>query len=128
MLVKLLLDENLSPAVSEKLRRDGFDVVHVRDRKLSGKSDHDVLKRAYAEDRVLVTSNVEDFRRLAAARELHPGIVLVLDGDLIRVEQEAVVRKALSLLQQECVAGRDLVNRVLRIGRQVGGTFEELPR
>jgi predicted nuclease of predicted toxin-antitoxin system len=128
MLVKLLLDENLSPTVAAKLRIEGFDVVHIRDRKLSGKSDRHVLERAYSEDRVLVTSNAEDFRKLAAAREIHPGIVFVVDGDLLRDEQEKVLRKTISVIQQELVAVRDLVNRVLRIGREPDWTFEDLPR
>jgi predicted nuclease of predicted toxin-antitoxin system len=128
MLVKLLLDENLSPTVAARLRIEGFDVVHVRDRKLSGKSDHHVLERAYSEDRILVTSNAEDFRKLAAAREIHPGIVLIVDGDLLRDEQEKVLRKTISVIQQEHVAGRDLVNRVLRIGREPDWNLTELSR
>jgi len=60
--VKLLLDENLSPKVAEILRdADGIDAVHVRDRGLLRASDAVVLERAYAEDRVLATKNVDDF-------------------------------------------------------------------
>jgi predicted nuclease of predicted toxin-antitoxin system len=120
MQVKLLLDENLSPTVGAKLRQDGFDVVHVRDRKLSGRSDREILDKAYAEDRV--------FRKLADARELHPGIVLVVDGDLLRAEQEEVVRRALAALRNEHEAGRDLMNRALYIGREAGWKFEERHR
>jgi predicted nuclease of predicted toxin-antitoxin system len=53
--VKLLLDENLSPAAAAPLAADGIDACHVRDRGILGASDHDVLERAYEEDRVLVT-------------------------------------------------------------------------
>jgi predicted nuclease of predicted toxin-antitoxin system len=68
--VKLLLDETLSPAAAVALAADGIDACHVRDRGILGASDHDVLERAYQEDRVLVTSNVDDFVKLAAAREI----------------------------------------------------------
>jgi predicted nuclease of predicted toxin-antitoxin system len=52
--VKLLLDENLSPRVAVILRdADGIDAIHVRDRGLLRASDHAVLERAYADDRVL---------------------------------------------------------------------------
>jgi predicted nuclease of predicted toxin-antitoxin system len=72
--VKLRLDENISPKVGEMLRdQDGLDAVHVRERGLLQAADRDVLERAYAEDRVLVTKNVEDFVKLARARDLHPG-------------------------------------------------------
>ena len=112
MNVKLLLDENISPKVGEMLRaQDGLDAVHVRERGLLQAPDHDVLDRAYAENRVLVTKNVEDFVKLARARDLHPGVILLEDGDLVRDEQLRVVRAAVAFLVPE----RDLVNRVLRV-------------
>jgi predicted nuclease of predicted toxin-antitoxin system len=40
-------------------------VVHVRDRALLEASDAVVLACAYKEDRILVTSNVDDFAKLA---------------------------------------------------------------
>jgi predicted nuclease of predicted toxin-antitoxin system len=90
--VKLLLDENISPKVAEILcREDGIDVCHLRDRGGLGTPDHEVLDLAFAEDRVLVTSNVADFVKLARARELHPGIVLVEEGGLRRDEQPIAV-------------------------------------
>ncbi|HEV3188988.1 MAG TPA: DUF5615 family PIN-like protein [Polyangiaceae bacterium] len=124
MNVKLLLDENVSPMVAETLRKeDGVDAVHVRDRGLLGALDHTVLEAAFAEDRVLVTSNVDDFVKLARARELHPGIVLIEDGGLFRAEQLQVVRKAIAALGGQ----RDLVNRVLRIWLDGSPVLEEIP-
>ncbi|MDP8999568.1 MAG: DUF5615 family PIN-like protein [Myxococcota bacterium] len=124
MNVKLLLDENLSPRVAETLiREDGVDAVHVRDRGLLGALDRRVLDAAFAEDRVLVTSNVDDFVTLARAREVHSGIVLIEDGGLLREEQLQVVRKAIAVLQGE----RDLVNGVLRIWLDGHVIFEEIP-
>jgi predicted nuclease of predicted toxin-antitoxin system len=120
--VKLRLDENISPKVGEMLRdQDGLDAVHVRERGLLQAADRDVLERAYAEDRVLVTKNVEDFVKLARARDLHPGIVLLEDGDLVRDEQLRVVRAAVALLGPE----RDLVNRVLRVWADGRHVFED---
>lgn len=116
--VKLLLDENLSPKVSEALGSAGVDVCHARDRDLLGASDAEVLDRAFTEDRVLVTSNVEDFAKLARARELHCGIVLVEDGQLLRHEQLDVVRRAIEAIEQH----GDMANTILRIARD--GTFE----
>jgi predicted nuclease of predicted toxin-antitoxin system len=122
--VKLLLDENVSPRVGEILRdQDGLDAVHVRDRGLLQAPDAVVLERSYAEDRVLVTKNVEDFVKLARARELHPGIILLEDGDLVRDEQLQVVRAAVAILRPE----PDLVNRVLRVWANGTSVFEEVP-
>jgi len=50
--MKLLLDENLSPALSRFLIEDGHDVVHVRDRGLASATDDVVRALAAAEGRV----------------------------------------------------------------------------
>ncbi len=124
MNVKLLLDENLSPWVAQLLRtEEGLDAVHVRDRGLLETDDRLVLERAYREDRILVTCNVDDFLKFARARELHAGVVLVEDGDLGRDEQLQVVRRAVNALQGE----PDLVNRVLRIWVDGQVVFEDVP-
>lgn len=125
--VKLLLDENLSPSVAVALCRDGLDVAHVRDRGLNGATDAEVLSKAYEEDRILVTANVGDFEQLARAHEVHPGIVLVEDGDLLRDEQAEITRRAIAAIAAEHQAGRDMVNRVLRISRDGDPRLEDLP-
>lgn len=122
-MAKLLLDENLSPRAAIELRGDGHDVVHLRERGRLGISDPEVLELAFAEDRVLVTANVGDFRKLAAACELHAGIVAILDGGLRRDEQREVLRRVIVALE----AGDDLVNRVLTVALDGGFCIEELP-
>ena len=124
---KLLLDENLSPSIAVALRSDGVDVARVRDRGLTGATDAEVMERAYDEDRILVTANVADFDKLARARELHAGIVLIEDGALLRDEQETVVRQALAAIQAELDHGRDMVNRALRIDLAGAKSFETVP-
>lgn len=124
---KLLIDENLSPVIAVALRAAGVDAAHVRDRGLIAATDAEVLARAYAEDRILVTANVEDFVKLARARDLHPGIVLIEDGALLRHEQEQVIRDALAAIEAEQAAGRDMVNRLLRINMAGAKTFETVP-
>jgi predicted nuclease of predicted toxin-antitoxin system len=122
--VKLLLDENLSPTVAQKLREEGLDVAHVRDRGLLAATDAEVLEKATAEDRIVVTSNVDDFLTMARATEVHGGMVFVEDGSLLRDEQERVVRHAVALITAEYEANRDLLNRVLRIGLSGNAAFE----
>lgn len=60
---KLLLDENLSPSIAVTLTREGYDVVHVRDRGLLQATDAQVFARAFDEDRIVVTFNCEDFKK-----------------------------------------------------------------
>ena len=76
-----------SPAAAVALIADGIDAYHVRDRGILGATDHELLERAFDEDRILITSNVDDFAKLASAREIHAGIVLIERAGLLRDEQ-----------------------------------------
>jgi predicted nuclease of predicted toxin-antitoxin system len=67
--MKLLLDEMYAPAIAEQLRARGHDVASLHDpsyRALEGEPDEDVWAAAVADDRALVSENVQDFRRLEA--------------------------------------------------------------
>lgn len=63
VLLKILIDEDLSPWVAERLRVDQLmDAVHVRDRGRLGRPDREVLELAFTEDRILVyRRNVRPF-------------------------------------------------------------------
>ena len=79
----LLLDEMLSGEIARQLRERGHDVRAVaEDRELIGVADEDVLARATAEGRRVVTANVRDFAALHAewvnAGRSHSGIVYVV--------------------------------------------------
>ncbi len=80
--MKALLDEQLSPRIAELLRDWGHDVEAVGERRdLVGRSDRLILEVATAEERVVITNNVKDFRPLAAERlarcETHAGLILL---------------------------------------------------
>jgi predicted nuclease of predicted toxin-antitoxin system len=122
--LKLLLDENISPKVGEQLRTDGVDAVGVRDRGLLQAEDRVVLARAFVEERVLVTKNIDHFEKLANARAIHAGIVFLEDGAMNRDQQLRVIRLVVNHLKNE----PDLVNRVLRVSTDGTMNFEELPR
>jgi len=73
----LLLDGMYPPALAERLRAAGRDVVAVAvDRELVGCDDGAVLRHAAAADRCLVTENVRDFAVLGQYVE-HAGILFV---------------------------------------------------
>jgi predicted nuclease of predicted toxin-antitoxin system len=121
--VKLLLDENLSPAAAVALIADGIDACHVRDRGILGATDQELLERAYNEDRILVTSNVADFEKLAQAREIHSGIVLIERAGLLRDEQIVLIKEIAAVLLEHGT----MVNEVLRVADDRSMSFETLP-
>jgi predicted nuclease of predicted toxin-antitoxin system len=66
--IKLLTDENISPRVVSFLRRNGFDVLDVKDLGLNGTSDQILLDLAFKEQRFVVTHDA-DFGTLAINNE-----------------------------------------------------------
>ncbi len=75
--MRFLIDEMFPPGTCVRLAELGHDAVHVRDRGVDARPDHEVAAVAAREDRVLVTENVKD---VAAERDLV--IVCVLKSRL----------------------------------------------
>lgn len=80
--MKLLLDEQISGKVSERLRGRGHDALAVTaDPALRGLSDPDLFEVAQRQKRAVVTYNRADFeaiiREYAAANREHHGLVIV---------------------------------------------------
>jgi hypothetical protein len=78
-LTGLVLDEMYPPALAQRLRTGGHDVVAVLDVEvgLASKSDEDVLTWASRNNRCVVTENVSDFARLAGQGLAHSGLIFV---------------------------------------------------
>jgi len=80
--VRLFIDECLSPTLARRLNETGeLEAVHPLDVGRRGESDRKVLERCLAEDRVIVTGNARDFRKLIGTVELHPGLIILPASD-----------------------------------------------
>jgi uncharacterized protein YbjT (DUF2867 family) len=80
--VKLLLDEQISGKVAERLRERGHDVIAATDDPgLRSLSDPDLFEAAQRQGRALVTYNQVDFepiiREYAQTNREHHGLVIV---------------------------------------------------
>ena len=77
----------MSPRLVLLLWSEGHEVrgtiIHVRNRRLNGASDHTIWRAAIDEDRTVCTINGKDFKKLAAATGLHPGVIDIPRGDTI---------------------------------------------
>jgi hypothetical protein len=78
----LLLDEMLSDTIAQQLRAKGHDgQAVVADPSLASLPDDQILSRAAATGRALVTANIKDFMpldaRYRAAGQAHAGLILV---------------------------------------------------
>jgi predicted nuclease of predicted toxin-antitoxin system len=80
--LRLLVDECLlNKLLLDALTAAGHDVQTVRQTNLLSKPDDAVFAHAIAENRIVITSNCDDFTELSnahiAAKEHHPGVLLV---------------------------------------------------
>ncbi len=79
--MKLYLDEDISPKVSEILRKKGMDAVSAHEAGMLEASDDEQLVFATTEGRVMVTRNRGDFITLSVQffedLKPHEGLIIV---------------------------------------------------
>ena len=74
--MKFKVDENLPTEYAPILREAGFEAATVSDEKLSGAGDSVLSERCRAEDRVLMTLDLDFANVQAYPPKSHPGIVV----------------------------------------------------
>lgn len=94
--MRVLANENVSSTVIHGLQANGHDVVAVKDWQ-PGAGDEAILRRAQAEERILITHD-KDFGELAYRRRL-PGACGIVLLRLSGADSDADNRRALSVLQ-----------------------------
>jgi predicted nuclease of predicted toxin-antitoxin system len=118
--VRFLIDNNLSPVVANLLNQTGHDAVHVRDYDMTAATDPEVMDRAAAETRILVSADTDFGALLAQQGTDRPSLLLVrrLSGRRA-TEQVAVILANLNTIADDLEAGAIVVlaDDVLRIRR-----------
>jgi predicted nuclease of predicted toxin-antitoxin system len=126
--VRFFIDECVSPSLSRHLNKSGLhDAIHPRDRGRLREPDRVVFARAIAEDRIIVTENADDFRKLAVGVDLHPGLIIL--PSIARLEAERLMDLVIDyLLRVNAERPQDvLVNSVLTITAARSIRIEPLP-
>jgi predicted nuclease of predicted toxin-antitoxin system len=78
--LRVLADENIGPAVVTGLRKRGWDVRSAAEERLVGAIDADVLARATATDRIVITHDLAFGRDSLARAAAFVGIVYLRPG------------------------------------------------
>jgi predicted nuclease of predicted toxin-antitoxin system len=124
--VRLFIDECLSPSLARRLNVTGeHEAIHPLDVGRRGEADYKVIERCLAEDRIIVSENARDFRRLLGKLELHPGLIL-----LPAVDREAtweLLLRVIAFLNARGDPAQLLVNHEVAIGLDGVITLSALP-
>ena len=123
--MRLFIDECLSPLLASRLNAtEEYDAIHPLDVGRRGEADYTILNRCLAEDRVIVSENARDFRKLLGKVELHPGLILVP-----AIDREGTWRLLLRVIEFLTARGdpmRLMVNNVAEIDSSSAITLSAL--
>ncbi|WP_246725386.1 DUF5615 family PIN-like protein [Beijerinckia sp. L45] len=109
-MIKLLIDECLSVALTHLARDRGFFAEHVTYIGLGGYSDWTLMPIIQRYDFLFVTNNRLDFLKLHGALDVHNGLIIIVPN-VSRRQQIALFDRALDRLETL----PDLINKVLEI-------------
>lgn len=125
--MRFFIDELLSPQLAIRLNRsDRHEAIHPLHVGRRGEPDHRVLAWCVAEDRILVTQNARDFRRLVGKTDLHPGLIILPCLD--REGTWTLLKAAIAFLEKKNRPMDAMVSHVLEIDEAGKLTFAPLPR
>jgi predicted nuclease of predicted toxin-antitoxin system len=96
--MRLLLDENISPALVGRLAEIGIYAQSVPHVGLAGRADRVVWQYALDRDFTVVTVNARDFIELLDVA-VHPGLIVLRERGLSREEQWKRIKPVIDYVQ-----------------------------
>ncbi len=102
--VKFLVDESTGSQVAEALQTAGYDALYVG-QLMPGAKDKQILARAYAESRILVTNDKDFGERVYRSREPHAGVIL------LRLKKDVPQKRVAVLLRLIASVGQGLQDK-----------------
>ena len=124
-MMRLLLDENISPALVRLLADIDVYSQSVPHVGLAGRPDHVVWQYALDHDFAVVTTNARDFIELLDA-PVHPGLIVLRESGLSRQEQWEWLR---FVIEQVKKSGDEdfLLNKLIEISGVGQFKVREIP-
>jgi predicted nuclease of predicted toxin-antitoxin system len=103
--VKLLLDQGLPRTATAKLATLSWDVVHVGEIGMAAATDQEILRRALAEQRAVVTLDADFHTILALENASAPSVIRVRIEGLRGAELAALIVRVVRVCEADLVAG-----------------------
>lgn len=103
--MKFLADMGISPRTAAKLRREGYDAVHLVEEELEKLEDREILTKARNEERIILTVDLDFGYLLAVSGAILPSVVLFRLGNESREVIEEYLDDVLLQFSAELMAG-----------------------
>lgn len=114
--MRFLIDNALSPTLSERLNVAGHESAHVRDYGMQAAADEEIFVRAQEEQRIVVSADTDFGTLLATRRERSPSVILFRHGTQRRPERQAeILLSNLGIIEADLAAGSIVVIEPSRI-------------
>lgn len=95
--MKFLADMGISLRIVEWLRERGYDTVHLRDQGLQLLSDGEIIEKAYQENRIILTVDLDFPQLLATSKKVLPSVILFRLGN----ENYNLINERLTVILRE---------------------------
>jgi predicted nuclease of predicted toxin-antitoxin system len=103
--MKFLADMGIFPQTVIRLKREGYDAIHLVDEGLQRLEDREILEKARQEQRVILTVDSDFSQLLAETREDLPSVVFFRLRDQSRVVLEARLWEVLEKCHEDLEIG-----------------------
>ncbi len=103
--MKLLLDQGTPRSAADILRRAGFEVVHTGEIGLAQAEDSEIIRRASAENRVVVTLDADFHMLLALTQAIKPSAIRIRIEGLRAEEFSRLLQNVLHQCTEDLEAG-----------------------
>ena len=117
------IDECLTLALVAKAHSRGHQATHVAFMGLQGEKDWDLLPMLIEKNYVLVTNNGEEFKMRYAKLDIHPGLVIIVPGGIVKEKQVELFDLALDVIEKL----NDTINKVIEVAEDGTVTVNDLP-
>lgn len=88
--MKLLFDENFEKTVVDHFRSQGYDIVYIGEDE-SGTHDELIIQKAFQEERIIVTNDLDFGYLVFGSKRRHAGVVLFrLPGQKIEAKMRTL--------------------------------------
>jgi predicted nuclease of predicted toxin-antitoxin system len=103
--VKLLLDQGLPRTAATELATLGWDVVHVGEIGMAAATDQEILRKALAEQRAVITLDADFHTILALEYASAPSVIRVRIEGLRGVDLASLILRVVVLCEADLAAG-----------------------